>query len=492
VAVGFNTIPADLRIPLFWAEFDNSQAGYGSGVKRTLIIGQTVTALSASMTWPRLVTTHEEAAGLFGLGSMLANMVKAYRANDTFGELWVYPFVDVTAGVAATGTITASGTATAAGTLALYVAGTLVPVGVTAGMTAAQTATAIAAAINANTTLPVTASAATAVVTVTARHKGTLGNGIDLRLNYRGGAGSESLPAGIGAAIVAMSGGTTDPDLGPLGTALGDEEFDFVVSPYTTTGQLDAMRDIMGDTTGRWSWQRQAYGHVFSMKAGDAAALQTFGAARNDQHATILGVDGSPTPPYEWAAGYAGAAAVSLRADPARPLQTVPIRGVLAPDISKRFPRTTQQTLLSSGVALADFARDGSAMILRAVTTYQRNKWGQADLSYLDTEVLYIAMEVIRRLRSVVTQKFARSKLADDGTRFGAGQPIVTPKIIKAELVAQYAIMEEEGLVENAQAFAAATIVERSTTDVSRVNVLYAPDFINGLRVLAVLAQFRS
>ncbi|MFH5926442.1 phage tail sheath subtilisin-like domain-containing protein [Roseomonas xinghualingensis] len=492
MAVGFNTIPADLRIPLFWAEFDNSQAGYGSNAKRTLLVGQTITPLAATMAWPRLVTSYEEAAGLFGQGSMLANMMKAYRANDTFGEVWVYPFVDVTAGAAATGTITASGTATAAGTIALYVAGTLIPVGVTVGMTAAQAAAAMAAAINAKPTLPVTASANAAAVTVTARHKGTLGNAIDLRANYRGGAGGESLPAGLGLTFAAMSGGTTDPDLVPLGAALGDEEFDFVVSPYTGVGQLDTLRDIMGDTTGRWSWQRQAYGHVFSMKPGDAAALQSFGAARNDQHVTIMGVDGSPTPPYEWAAAYGGAAAVSLRADPARPLQTVPIRGVLAPSIDKRFPRTTQQTLLSSGIALADFARDGSAMILRAVTTYQRNRWGQADLSYLDTEVLFIAAEVVRRLRSVITQKFARSKLANDGTRFGAGQPIVTPKIIKAELVAQYAIMEEEGLVENAQAFAAATIVERSTSDVSRVNVLYAPDFINGLRVLAVLAQFRS
>jgi phage tail sheath gpL-like len=492
MAVGFSTIPGDLRVPFFWAEFDNSQAGYGSGVKRTLIIGQTNTPLQAAMVWPRLVTTYEEAAGLFGQGSMLARMVKAYRANDAFGELWVYPFVDVPAGTAATGSATITGPATAAGTLPFYAGGMVVPVPVAMGAAATAIAAALAAAINANGTLPVTATVNAGVVTFTARHKGSSGNGIDLRVNYRGGAGNESLPPGVGVAVTAMSGGATDPDLAPLASALGDEEFDFIVCPYSGSAQLDAMRDLMSDQTGRWSWQRQAYGHVFAMRAGDANALQTFGAARNDPHITVIGVNGSPTPASEWSAAYAGAAAVSLRADPARPLQTVPIRGVLAPTMDKRFAKTTQQTLLSSGVALADFARDGSAMILRAVTTYQRNKFGQADLSYLDTEVLFVGMEVIRRLRSVLTQKFARSKLANDGTRFGAGQPVVTPKIIKAELIAQYAIMEEEGLVENAQAFAAATIVERSLTDVSRVNILYAPDFINGLRVLAVLAQFRS
>ena len=126
------------------------------------------------------------------------------------------------------------------------------------------------------------------------------------------------------------------------------------------------------------------------------------------------------------------------------------------------------------------------------VTTYRQNKWGAPDQSYLDVETLFTLMAVIRRLKNTVTQKFARSKLADDGTRFGPGQPIVTPKIFKAELVAHYAIMEAEGLVEDADGFAEATIVMRNPNDVSRLDVLYAPNLVDGLRVLAVLAQFRS
>ena len=43
----------------------------------------------------------------------------------------------------------------------------------------------------------------------------------------------------------------------------------------------------------------------------------------------------------------------------------------------------------------------------------------------------------------------------------GAGQAIVTPKIVKAELVAQYREDEFNGLVENATAFKANLIVER-------------------------------
>ena len=90
-----------------------------------------------------------------------------------------------------------------------------------------------------------------------------------------------------------------------------------------------------------------------------------------------------------------------------------------------------------------------------------------------------------------ITSKFPRHKLADDGTRFGPGQAIVTPKIIKAELVAEYAVDEFLGLVENAAAFQSHLIVERDATDPNRVNVLYPPNLIGQLRIFAVLAQFR-
>jgi len=40
-----------------------------------------------------------------------------------------------------------------------------------------------------------------------------------------------------------------------------------------------------------------------------------------------------------------------------------------------------------------------------------------------------------------------RPKLADDGTRFGPGQPIMTPSIYKAEIIAQHRQMEFVGLV---------------------------------------------
>ena len=103
--------------------------------------------------------------------------------------------------------------------------------------------------------------------------------------------------------------------------------------------------------------------------------------------------------------------------------------------------------------------RSRTAEVLRAVTTYQLNGFGQPDQSYLDVETLYTLMAVTRQLAAEITEKFARSKLAQDGTVYGPGQPIVTPKIIKAFLVAAYAGMELQGLVQDTAAFSAATLM---------------------------------
>lgn len=261
--------------------------------------------------------------------------------------------------------------------------------------------------------------------------------------------------------------------------------------PYGDTTSLDAVKTAWDDQTGRWAWTRQLYGHVFGAKRGTVSALSTFGNGRNDPHISLMGYNDSPTPPWEWAAAFAAQAAKSLRADPARPLQTLPLVGVLAAPVSSRFTMSERHILLFDGVATHLTAKDGTVCIERAVTTYQRNAFGQTDPSYLDVETLATLAYIIRRLRSVVTTRFARHKLANDGTNFGAGQAIVTPKIIKAFLIAEYSAMEALGIVENMEAFKAALVVERDLNDPNRVNVLYPPDLVNQLRVFAVLAQFR-
>jgi len=81
--------------------------------------------------------------------------------------------------------------------------------------------------------------------------------------------------------------------------------------------------------------------------------------------------------------------------------------------------------------------------------------------------------------------------LADDGTQYAPGQAVVTPRVIRGELLSLFRELEQAGLVENFDQFKADLLVVRSNQDRSRVNAVIPPDIINQFRVFAAAVQFR-
>ena len=134
---------------------------------------------------------------------------------------------------------------------------------------------------------------------------------------------------------------------------------------------------------------------------------------------------------------------------------------------------------------------DGTVAIENLITTYQKNSFGVADDSYLQVETLFLLMYVLRAQRALVTSKYSRVKLAANGTRFAPGSAVVTPIVIRSDLIAQYREMEYNGYVQDADGFAKALIVERNNANPNRVDVLWPGTLINQLRIFALLAQFR-
>jgi len=486
-------IPTTLRLPLVWAQVDGSQAGTFANYQRALIIGYKKAAAPGTPNALVRVTSPDQAKALYGRGSQHAHMFEAWFKNNKFEETWGITVAPPNAGTAASGTILVAGPATNSGAIYLYIAGRRISVNVTVGDAAAAIATAIGAAINAALDLPVTASVETVTVTLTCNWKGIDGNGIDIRVNYYGDLGGETLPAGVTLTITPMSGGVGVPDLTGALATLGDQPFDTVVFAWTDTTTLNAADqewDHVG-TNGRWTWLRQIYGHVYCAKDGTPGDLQTFGSARNGAHVTCFGYYASPTPSWERAAMYACQAHTALRNDPARPLHTLPLVGMMPAIPDLRFTKGEKNALAFDGISCATEADDGTCTIETSFSMYQKNAHGLEDNAFLKVQTLATLAYVLRSLRFVLTQKFPRHKLANDGTRYGPGQAIVTPKVAKAAIVAHYRSIEYLGLVENAEAFAQALIVERNVNDPNRLDVLYPPDLVNQLDVLAVLAQFR-
>ncbi len=490
--IPFHQIPANIRVPLFYAEVDNSQANTAQTTQRALILAQITGEGSAPPGVPAISQGSGDAINAGGQGSMLALMLAAYRTADAFGEVWYLPLTDATGATAATGELAITAPPTAAGTFYLYIAGVRIAQPVQPTQAATDIASALVATIRGHAlACPVTASASGGNVTFTARNAGPCGNDIDLRVNYLGTPGGEVTPQGMTYTITPMTGGAVAPDLATALDGVGDMAFDFIVCPYTDPTSLDAVQTFLDDTNGRWSWQQMLYGHAFTAARGTLGELVAIGTARNDQHTSMMGFNDSPTPAWIWAASLAGASAVSLRADPATPLQTLPLPGVLAPPVQSRFALSDRNALLYDGIATFTVGDDGTVAIENLITTYQENAYGQPDDSYLEVETLFTLAALLRHLASVVTSKYGRVKLADDGTHFASGSNVVTPNIFRADLIAAYQQDEASGLVQDSDVFAQALVVERNATNPNRVDVLWPGVLIDQLRIFALLAQFR-
>jgi phage tail sheath gpL-like len=163
MSIPFANIPSNLRVPLFYAEVDNSQANSGQQTQRALIIGQITAQGSATAGVPVISQGASDAITQGGQGSMLALMTAAYIAADDFGEVWYLPLADASGAVAAAGSITVASAPTANGTLALYIAGQLVSVPVAVGDAVADVATAIVTAAAGIQSLPVSAMMSSAL-----------------------------------------------------------------------------------------------------------------------------------------------------------------------------------------------------------------------------------------------------------------------------------------------------------------------------------------
>jgi phage tail sheath gpL-like len=501
--ISFANIPSNIKVPLYWVEVDPSMAGLPSLNLRALLVGTMNADGTALPNVPVAIGTLAQAEAKFGIGSELARMFKIFYKNNFANEVWAGPVAEPVGAAAATGTIVVTTAPTEAGTIHLYIGGEHVPVNIGGTDTKVEVATAILDAILAHPDLAVEAAVgtgaapATETITLTATFKGVNGNDIRVETNYFGGLGGEATPPGLVLTLPAtgfLTGGTGVPEFDGLISAMGEQEFEYVGMPYTDSTSLAAWEEEYGfSDIGRWGWMRQHFGHVFSCKRGTYSDLILFGESRNSGVVSVMAFEvNTPTPMFELTAAYTGKAQRSLSNDPARPLQTLQLNGTLPAKLQDRFVFNEINSLANNGLAIQKcWPGSNTPQVAREQTTYQLNTYGQGDDAYELVTTLATLARLLRNQRHAITSKYPRHKLANDGTRFGPGQAIITPGIAKAELVAQYKNDEWDGLVEDTSNFKKFLLVERDPDNPNRMNVLYPPDLINQLRIFAVLAQFR-
>ncbi|EBK7448215.1 phage tail protein [Salmonella enterica] len=495
----FNEIQSDNRIPLVEIEFDNSMAVVGTPAphQRVLMFGQAnlkdgkVDGTGALDT-PVRITRDAQAVSLFGRGSMLAWMVREFIAINPDTELYVIAQGAGT-GNADAGSLTLSGTATGDGVLSVYVGGRRYQVAVAGGQKGKELADKLAALINADRDAPFTAvSAAPAgadvgadasVVSLTARFISECA-AHDIRLNYYDG---ETTPDGLTVVITPPAAKAANPDITRSVANMGERQYNYVVMPYRDQANLNVLST---ELLKRWGPVKMSDGAVWMAHTGTQGEITAFGESRNDFLFTCSAVPKAPEPDYIWAASVCATCAPSLSTDPARPLQTLAVSSRLAPQSADRLTREERNLLLHGGIATVTVAAGDVVQIERQVTMYRVNKYGDVDPSYLDIETIYTLSYLRYSLRTFVTQRFPRHKLADDGTPVAPGQPVVTPKIMSLQLIALGEEWVDQGLVENLDTFRKNLLVERNASDRNRLDVLCTPDLVNQFRFFAAQIRF--
>lgn len=321
-----------------------------------------------------------------GFGFPCHRMALAWEKQGKGIEMYVTPQAEEGAGSQATGTITITVTTAEAGTLWLYIANDLVGgvgVGISAGDSETEIATAIAAAINADQDLPVTATSALGVVTVTAKPKGTYGNFISIATNLNVG---EKTPGGVTAVIVAMSTGATDPDIDDAleGCGTGDsansiDATDCVDAYGVVTAKLSKVSTYNGlgdQLTGCWAPTvgRPMRFYNCSVESGSTGYtnMKTVSDANLfDRTNAIIGAPDTARHPVELACEVAGASAAINQNRAADSYVGVVITGSLG-DASDRWTDDPAVRDAANKAGIATTKVDNNALVIDGMVTMYR------------------------------------------------------------------------------------------------------------------------
>lgn len=462
--ISFSQIPASIRKPGKYAEFNTALAVRTLPGNRQLvcIIGQRLAAGAVAAGVVTDVFSDKDAATFFGRGSMLHLMIRAALVANPYLALQALALDDAGAGVAATSTITLTGTATATGVLTAQIGDVPVQIAVAVGDVNTAIAAALKVQFDNQPDLPVTATVAAGVVTLTAKNKGTLGNGLKVS--------SGSTAAGVTVANTAPSAGATDPTLATALATIFAAGHNIIISAWNDNTNLTALRTHL-DTVSNGIEKRGAFG-VYA-HTGTLAAATTLATGINSGRITGVLVPNAYENSYEVAAAYG--AVCAYEEDPARPLNTLPLVGISAPPLANYLSRTEQENALYNGVTPTEVGPDGQVQIVRAITTYIKDAQSVPDISLLD-------------LTTIRTLDYARKAWVDRiSLRFPRSKKSARVKIqIREEIIDVARLLEDLEILENIDANLDGFLVEDDLQDPNRVDCRIPADVVNGLHVVGM------
>lgn len=466
--IAFDTIPSSIRKPGKYIEFNTKLAvsTLPGNLQKTLIVGQRLAAGTVPANTVVDIFSDVDAAVFFGYGSIAHLMCAAALQANRYLSLQAIALDDAGASVAGTQTVTFTGPAGGAGVVTVNVGDQAVQVAVASGDSATAIAAALKAQFDKQNNLPVTATAALGVLTLTAKCKGTLGSLIKISATALAGFVSIS---GVTATVAAGTAGATDPTLATALATVFGAGHNIIISAWNDQTNLTALRTHLDSVSGALE-QRGAigvYGHVGTLSAGT-----TLAGLINSGRITYSLLPNAYENSYELAAAYG--AVIASEEDPARPLNTLPLTGILPNPLANRLGRTEQEVCLYNGTTPLEVGPGDKVQIVRAVTTYTLDPNSIPDIALLDLTTIRTLDYVRKAIRERTSLRFPREKLSSR-----------TAAKVRSEIIDVLYKLEGLEIVENVADNLTGIVVERDLQDPNRLDAKIPTDVVNGLHVFA-------
>lgn len=459
--IDFDTIPGSIRVPGQYIEFNtrNAVQGLPQNPQKVLMVAPMLTAGIQPALEPVQLFSDAEAADLFGQGSLAHLMVRQAFANNPYLDLTVIGIADHSAGVQATATVTLSGTATAPGVVEITIGDKQVSTAVNTGETAATVAGRLKTAITA-ADVTVTASGSGAAVTLTAKHKGEIGNESGLTVSTGN--------TGLTYQANAFTGGAKNADIATALSKVAGKHYHIICSPFSDDANAKALSNHITNVSNAIE-QRGCIG-VLGMSATLSTTTTATGKI-NDGRITCAWYKGAVEPNGIIAAGYA--AVLAFEEDPAKPLNTLEIKGLaVTPDAQWPLFAECNNALYNGLTPLT--VVNNRVQIMRAVSTYTKSANNTDDPALLDITTIRTLDYVRRSVKERIALRFPRDKLSDR----------LLPKV-KSEILDVLIKLDQAEIIENAEANKGKLVVARAQNDPNRVNAIIPADVVNGLHVFA-------
>ena len=417
------------------------------------------------------VATSSDVINMFGSGSELHRMFMRVASVNKGTTPIYFVAVSESSGSAAVGTSTFGGTATATGYVRAYIGDSFVDTAISVGDGYVAVAANVAASISSLLTLPVTASPALGVLTLTAKQKGPRGNSIRFAIKVVG--------KGVGITSSAQnfanlsSGSTVDTWTNALAT-ISPHRFTYIVSPgedATVSGDLgELVAQVVSNALPIPGIRQRVF-------AGNTSSLGTAGAfakALNTPLCDVIWQQNSNLTPGELAAYTAGAVAyLESAAIPTLNFdylgttpQTAPFWQISAPFDGTAPTRTTIKSALIDGLSPVQTLSNGASTLVSLITTYSQDPVsGNLDTRVRDHSIVTIMFLAADLIQSTLSQSYANKQAAADPP---AGQKpptsqVVTPSRVRTTVNKVLLRMADNGLLQDIADTMAATQVVLNT-----------------------------